>query len=81
MMEEILLKVILAMFAFASGFSVYHVYMEYRKTKKIDGYDLLPLWDKVKFHIKTFFMLFSMISVIFLMLFFIISKITITSII
>lgn len=78
---EILLKIILSMLVFASGFSVYHVYVEYKKTKKIDGYDLLPLWDKVKFHIKTFFILFSMISIIFLLLFFIISGITVTSII
>lgn len=79
MIQEILLKIVLSMLVFASGFSIYHVYIEYKKTRKIDGFDLLPLWDKLKFHVKTFFILFSMVSIIFLMLFFIISKITISA--
>ncbi len=76
---EILLKIILSLLAIASGFSIYTVLMDYKKTKQIEGYDIIPLWEKMKFHVKTFFMLFSMISIICLMILYIISKITVTT--
>lgn len=73
----ILLKIILGLLAVASGFAGWFIFKDFQVTRKQDGYDELSIWRRLRFNVTFFFMLMAVSSLIFILLYFIISKITI----
>jgi len=73
----ILLKIIIGLLAVAAGFAGWFVFKDFQGTRRQEGYDELSIWRRMRFNFVFFFMLMSIASLIFIIAYFIISKITI----
>lgn len=72
-----ILKAFLLLVAVALGFAVNYMYVDFTTFKKMDEFDEMNLWNKTKIRLVLIASILSTITLIGLLLFFIISKITI----
>lgn len=78
-MMVILLKIILGFLLFAAGFLTREVFKDFSAVKKTEGYDMLSIWERLKFNFKFYFIVVSLISFSVFVIYFIIMPITIGS--
>jgi len=72
----IILKVILALMAVASGFVGWNIFGDYQNTRKQDGYDELSIWRRLRFNFTFFFMALGAVSLIVFLVYFVFVKMT-----
>jgi len=71
------LKIILTLLIIAISLIARLVYLDYKKTKQTDGFDELSIFEKTKFNVTFFSMIFSMTSLLVFLFYFLFVKIKI----
>lgn len=75
----ILLKIILGFLLFIAGFLIREVFKDFNAVKKTEGYDMLSIWERLKFNFKFYFIVTSLITFSVFVIYFIIMPLTIGS--
>jgi hypothetical protein len=72
----ILLKIILGLLIVGDVYALINVFKDFRETRSQEGFDELPIWEKIKFNLMSFFIMSGLLSLSCFLLYFIIIKIS-----
>lgn len=64
------LKIILALMAIALVFIGRFVYQDFSQVKKTEGFDLISIWEKIKFNATFYFILMALSSLFVFLIYF-----------